>query len=148
MSKKILNVIKLQVKSGEANPAPPVGPALGQHGINIMEFCKSFNNRTKDLKNIPKGTLTPVIIYVYQDKSFSFIIKSPPASIMIKNLMGLDKGSSTPSTDKVGKITRDQLEKIYEEKKKDLTSKDMLAGIKTIAGTAKSMGIEVEVEKI
>jgi large subunit ribosomal protein L11 len=148
MSKKILNVIKLQVKSGEANPAPPVGPALGQHGINIMEFCKSFNNRTKDLKNIPKGTLTPVIINVYQDKSFSFIIKSPPASIMIKNLMGLDKGSSTPSTNKVGKITRKQLEKIYEEKKKDLTSKDMLAGIKTIAGTAKSMGIEIEVEKI
>jgi large subunit ribosomal protein L11 len=148
MSKKILNVIKLQVKSGEANPAPPVGPALGQHGVNIMEFCKSFNNRTKDLKNIPKGTLTPVIINVYQDKSFSFIIKSPPASIMIKNLMGLDKGSSTPSTNKVGKITREQLEKIYEEKKKDLPSKDMLAGIKTIAGTAKSMGIEIEVEKI
>jgi len=144
MSKKLLTIIKLQVKSGEANPAPPVGPALGQHGVNIMEFCKSFNEKTKSLKNIPKGTLTPVVINVYQDKSFDFIIKSPPASVMIKNIMGLEKGSSIPSSHKVGKITKEQLEKIFEDKKKDLTSKDMLAGIKTIAGTAKSMGIEVE----
>jgi len=144
MSKKVLKVIKLQVKSGEANPAPPVGPALGQHGVNIMEFCKSFNERTKALKNIPKGTLTPVVINVYQDKSFSFIIKSPPASIMIKNILGLEKGSSVPSSQKVGKITREQLEKIVEDKSKDLSANDVLAGIKTIAGTAKSMGIEVE----
>lgn len=109
-----------------------------------MEFCKSFNDRTKSLKNIPKGTLTPVIINVYQDKSFSFVIKSPPVSIMIKNIMGLEKGSSSPSSHKVGKITQEQLEKIFEDKKKDLTSKDISAGIKTIIGTAKSMGIEVE----
>merc|ERR1711907_106045 len=107
------------------------------------------NERTKSLKNIPKGTWAPVVIYVYQDKSFSFIIKSPPASVMIKNIMGLEKGSSIPSSQKVGKITRQQLKKIFEDKKNDLTSKDILAGIKTIAGTAKSMGIEVEeVEKI
>merc|ERR1711862_285327 len=144
MFKKILTVIKLQVKSGEANPAPPVGPALGQHGVNIMEFCKSFNERTKSLKNIPKGTLTPVVIYVYQDKSFSFIIKSPLASIMIKNILGLEKGSAVPSSTKVGKITKIQLEKIFNDKKNDLTTKDLLSGMKTIAGTAKSMGIEVE----
>jgi len=144
MSKKVLTVIKLQVKSGEANPAPPVGPALGQHGVNIMEFCKSFNDKTKSLKNIPKGTLTPVIIHVYQDKSFSFIIKSPPVSVMIKNIMGIEKGSSFPSSQKIGKISQEQLEKIFEDKKKDLSSKDMAAGIKTIIGTARSMGIEVE----
>jgi len=146
MSKKLLTVIKLQVKSGEANPAPPVGPALGQHGVNIMDFCKSFNDKTKALKNIPKGTLTPVVINVYQDKSFSFVIKSPPASVMIKNIMGLEKGSSVPSSQKVGKITKAQLEKIFEDKKKDLSARDTLAGIKTIAGTAKSMGIEIEGE--
>jgi len=144
MSKKVLTVIKLQIKSGEANPAPPVGPALGQHGVNIMEFCKSFNDKTKSLKNIAKGTLTPVVIYVYQDKSFSFIIKSPPASVMIKNIMKLEKGSSFPSSQKVGTITREQLEKIFEDKKKDLSAADIEAGIKTIAGTARSMGIEVE----
>lgn len=149
MSKKLLTIIKLQIKSGEANPAPPVGPALGQHGINIMEFCKSFNDRTKSLKNIKKGTLMPVVISVYQDKSFTFLIKSPPASVMIKNIMGLEKGSDSPSSRKVGKITQDQLKKIFEDKKNDLTSGNMIAGIKTIAGTAKSMGIEVEeVEKI
>jgi len=144
MSKKLLTIIKLQVKSGEANPAPPVGPALGQHGVNIMEFCKSFNARTSSLKNIPKGTLTPVVISVYQDKTFTFVIKSPPASVMIKNIMNLEKGSSFPSSQKVGKITKEQLKQIFEEKKKDLTSKDLHAGIKTIAGTAKSMGLEVE----
>jgi len=144
MSKKVSTIIKLQIKSCEANPAPPVGPALGQHGVNIMEFCKSFNEKTKSLKNIKKGTLIPVIIHVYQDKSFSFIIKSPPASVMIKNLMNLDKGSSSPNSHKVGRITLDQLKKIFEDKKKDLTASDITAGIKTIAGTAKSMGIEVE----
>ena len=144
MSKKISKVIKLQVKSGEANPSPPVGPALGQHGVNIMEFCKSFNAKTKLLKNIPTGTLTPVIIYVYQDKSFSFIIKSPPVSIMIKNIMKLEKGSSNPSSEKVGKITIQQLKTIFEDKKNDLTAKNIEAGMKTIAGTARSMGIEVE----
>jgi len=145
MAKKITKVIKLQVKAGEANPSPPVGPALGQHGVNIMEFCKSFNNKTSKLKNIPKGTIMPVIINVFQDRSFDFIIKSPPVSVLIKNIMKLEKGSSTPSTNKVGKITRKQLEAIFEDKKKDLTSKDIKAGLKTIEGTAKSMGIEVEV---
>ena len=144
MSKKILTVIKLQVKSGEANPSPPIGPALGQHGLNIMDFCKSFNQRTKALKNIPAGTLIPVVISVYQDKSFTFIIKSPPVSIMIKNMIKIEKGSDTPNTKKVGKITQQQLEMIFEDKKKDLTAKDIKAGIKTIAGTARSMGIEVE----
>lgn len=144
MSKKVLTVIKLQVKSCEANPAPPIGPALGQHGVNIMEFCKSFNERTKSLKNIPKGTIVPVVINVYQDKSFSFIIKSPPASTMIKNIMGLEKGSSVPSSQKVGKITKKQLEAIFLDKSKDLTANNVIAGMRTIAGTAKSMGIEVE----
>lgn len=145
MSKKITKVIKLQVKAGEANPSPPVGPALGQHGVNIMEFCKSFNAKTSKLKNIPKGTLTPVVINVFQDKSFDFIVKSPPVSILIKNIMNLEKGSSSPSTTKVGIITKEQLEAIYEDKKKDLTAKDIKAGLKTIEGTAKSMGIEIEV---
>merc|ERR1712159_207334 len=128
MSKKITKVIKLQVKAGEANPSPPVGPALGQHGVNIMEFCKSFNEKTRLLKNIPKGTLMPVIINVFQDKSFDFIIKSPPVSILIKNLMNLEKASSTPSTNKVGTLTKKQLKAIYEDKKKDLTAKDLKAG--------------------
>jgi len=145
MAKKITNVIKLQVKAGEANPSPPVGPALGQHGVNIMEFCKSFNAKTNKLKNIPKGTLMPVIINVYQDRSFDFVVKSPPVSILIKNIMNLEKGSSNPSINKVGKITKEQLKNIFEDKKKDLTAKDMTAGLRTIEGTAKSMGIEIEV---
>lgn len=144
MLKKIIKIVKLQVKAGEANPSPPVGPALGQHGINIMGFCKSFNEKTSNLKNIPKGTLIPVIINIFQDKSFKFNIKSPPVSIMIKNIMKLEKGSSLPSTKKVGIINKKQLEIIFEDKKKDLTAKNILSGIKTIAGTAKSMGIEVE----
>ena len=145
MAKKITNIIKLQVKAGEANPSPPVGPALGQHGVNIMEFCKSFNAKTNNLKNTPKGTLLPVIINVFQDKSFNFIVKSPPVSILIKNIMKLEKGSSNPSINKVGKITKEQLNNIFENKKKDLTAKDIKAGLRTIQGTAKSMGIEIEV---
>ena len=144
MLKKISSIIKLQVKSCEANPSPPVGPALGQHGINIMEFCKSFNEKTKALKNIPKGTLIPVIISVYQDKSFTFIIKSPPVSVMIKNILNIEKGSSNPNTHKVGTLTMKQMEEIFENKKKDLSAKDLASGIQSIAGTARSMGIEVE----
>jgi len=144
MLKKTTQIIKLQVKAGEANPSPPVGPALGQHGVNIMDFCKSFNEKTKSLKNIPKGTLLPVIIKVFSDRSFKFVIKSPPVSVMIKNIMELEKGSSSPSLTKVGKITREQLETIYQNKKNDLTARNMDQGIKTIIGTAKSMGIEVE----
>lgn len=144
MLKKTLSIIKLQVKSCEANPAPPVGPALGQHGVNIMEFCKSFNEITRSLKDVPKGTLVPVVINVYQDKSFTFTVKSPPVSVMIKNLLKINKGSSSPNLDKVGSITRKQMEEIFEKKKNDLTASSVTTGIKTIAGTAKSMGIEVE----
>jgi large subunit ribosomal protein L11 len=145
MSKKITKVIKLQVKAGEANPSPPVGPALGQHGVNIMEFCKSFNAKTSKLKNIPKGTLMPVVINVFQDRSFDFVVKSPPVAVLIKNIMQLEKGSSSASTTKVGTITKEQLKAIYEDKKQDLTAKDIKSGLKTIEGTAKSMGIEIEV---
>lgn len=145
MSKKITKVIKLQVKAGEANPSPPVGPALGQHGVNIMEFCKSFNAKTSKLKNIPKGTLMPVVINVFQDRSFDFIVKSPPVAVLIKNIMQLEKGSSSASTTKVGVITKEQLKAIYEDKKEDLTAKDIKSGLRTIEGTAKSMGIEIEV---
>ena len=141
MAKEISGLIKLQIRGGAANPSPPVGPALGAAGVNIMEFCKQFNSRSQD----KPGKVLPVVINVFQDRSFDFIIKSPPVSILIKNIMKLEKGSSTPSTNKVGKITRKQLEAIFEDKKKDLTSKDIKAGLKTIEGTAKSMGIEVEV---
>ena len=144
MAKEIETYVKLQVPAGQASPSPPVGPALGQHGVNIMDFCKSFNERTKSLKNIPKGTLLPVIIKVFADRSFKFDIKSPPVSIMLKNIMKLEKGSSSPSISKVGKITKEQLATIYENKKNDLTAKNIDQGIKTIIGTAKSMGIEVE----
>lgn len=144
MAKKAKKIVKLQVKSGEANPSPPIGPALGQHGVNIMEFCKMFNEKTKKLKNIKKGTLIPVIINIFHDKSFNFIIKSPPVSIMIKNIMKIEKGSSSANIKKIGKITQEQLKYIFEEKKNDLTAKNIISGIKTIAGTAKSMGIEVE----
>lgn len=144
MSKKISSIIKLQVKSCEANPSPPVGPALGQHGVNIMEFCKSFNEKTRSLKNIPKGTLIPVVISVYQDKSFTFIIKSPPVSVMIKNILKIEKGSSSPNIDKVGILTKKQMEEILLNKKNDLTASSIASGLKTIAGTARSMGIEVE----
>lgn len=143
MAKKIEAYIKLQVKAGEANPAPPVGPALGQRGVNIMEFCKAFNAQTQNMEKVKKGTPLPVIITVYNDRSFTFIIKTPPASIMIKEILGLAKGSSTPNTAKVGKITRAQLEEIAKTKMPDLTAADLDAAVRTIAGSARSMGIDV-----
>lgn len=140
--KKITSYIKLQVKAGEANPSPPVGPALGQHGVNIMEFCKAFNAKTQ---KVEKGLPIPVVISVYSDRSFTFETKTPPASILIKKAVGLKSGSSTPNTVKVGKITRAQLEEIAKMKEPDLTAADMDAAVKTIAGTARSMGVDSEV---
>lgn len=141
MAKKIQAYVKLQVKAGEANPAPPIGPALGQQGVNIMEFCKAFNARTQ---NEEKGMPMPVVITVYSDRSFTFIIKTPPASYLVLKEVGVAKGSSTPNKNKVGKITRDQLVKIAKIKMPDLTASDLDAAIRTIAGTARNMGIEVE----
>ncbi len=141
MAKKIQAYIKLQVKAGEANPAPPVGPALGQHGVNIMEFCKTFNARTQ---GIEKGMPIPVVITVFNDRSFTFITKTPPASLLLLNLIPGGKGSSTPHTNKVGKVTRKQLEEIAKIKMPDLTAAGMDAAVRTIAGSARSMGIEVE----
>lgn len=141
MAKKITAYIKLQVKAGEANPSPPVGPALGQRGVNIMEFCKAFNAQTQ---NVEKGLPLPVVITVYSDRSFTFITKTPPASILLKKSIGLAKGSSTPNTNKVGKVTRDQLADIAKTKMPDLTAADMDAAIRTIAGSARSMGLDVE----
>lgn len=144
MAKKIDAYIKLQVKAGEANPAPPVGPALGQRGVNIMEFCKAFNAQTQKLANVKKGTPLPVVITVYNDKSFTFIIKTPPASVLLREAAGIAKGSGTPNTDKVGKVTRAQLEAIAKQKEPDLTAADLDAAVRTIAGSARSMGIETE----
>jgi large subunit ribosomal protein L11 len=141
MAKKITGYIKLQVKAGEANPSPPIGPALGQRGVNIMEFCKAFNAATQ---SVEKGLPLPVVITVYADKSFTFITKTPPATVLIKKAIGLAKGSSNPNTNKVGTITRAQLADIVRQKKPDLTAADEEAGIKTIAGSALSMGLEVE----
>jgi large subunit ribosomal protein L11 len=141
MAKKITAYIKLQVKAGEANPSPPVGPALGQRGVNIMEFCKAFNAQTQ---NVEKGLPLPVVITVYSDKSFTFITKTPPASILLKKAVGLKSGSSNPNTNKVGKVTRDQLAEIAKAKEPDLTAADLDAAIRTIAGSARSMGLEVE----
>lgn len=141
MAKKIESYIKLQVKAGEANPSPPIGPALGQHGVNIMDFCKTFNAKTQSFE---KGLPIPVVITVYKDRSFSFITKTPPASILLKKAAGIAKGSSTPNTEKVGKVTRAQLEEIAKTKDPDLTAADIEAAIRIIAGTARSMGIEVE----
>lgn len=141
MAKKISAYIKLQVKAQEANPSPPVGPALGQHGVNIMEFCKAFNAQTQSME---KGLPLPVIITVYSDRSFTFIIKTPPASFLLLKAAGLKGGSGTPNTNKVGKVNRAQLEEIATTKMPDLTAADMDAAVKTIAGTARSMGIEVE----
>lgn len=141
MAKKIQAYIKLQVKAGEANPSPPVGPALGQHGVNIMEFCKTFNAQTQSQK---KGMPLPVVITVYSDRSFSFAIKTPPASYLIKEAAKVSKGSSTPNTNKVGKVTRDDLEEIAKTKAPDLTAADLDAAVRTIAGSARSMGIDVE----
>ena len=141
MAKKIEAYIKLQVPAQEANPSPPVGPALGQHGVNIMEFCKAFNAQTQGLE---KGMPVPVVITVYSDRSFTFIMKTPPASILLKTAAGIQKGSGVPNRDKVGKVTRAQLEEIAKTKEPDLTAADMDAAVRTIAGSARSMGIETE----
>ena len=141
MAKKIDAYIKLQVPAGDAKPAPPVGPALGQHGLNIMDFCKAFNAETQDME---KGMPVPVIITVYSDKSFTYVKKSPPASIMLKKAAGIESGSGEPNRDKVGKVTRAQLEEIVKVKDPDLNAYDMDAAVKIIAGTARSMGIEVK----
>jgi large subunit ribosomal protein L11 len=141
MAKKVQADVKLQVKAGQANPSPPVGPALGQQGVNIMEFCKQFNDRTQGLE---PGLPIPVVITVYTDRSFTFIIKTPPASILLKKAAGIQSGSATPNTQKVGKVTVAQLAEIAKTKQPDLTAGDLKAAIRTIAGTARSMGIEVE----
>ena len=141
MAKKIEAYIKLQVPAGQANPSPPVGPALGQHGVNIMEFCKAFNAKTQ---SVEQGLPLPVVITVYSDRSFTFITKTPPASILIKKAVGLQKGSSNPNTNKVGKITRAQLEEIAKMKEPDLTAASLDAAVRTIAGSARSMGIDAE----
>jgi large subunit ribosomal protein L11 len=141
MAKKIEAYIKLQVPAQDANPSPPVGPALGQHGVNIMEFCKAFNAQTQSLE---KGMPVPVVITVYNDRSFTFIMKTPPASILLKKAAGIQKGSGVPNRDKVGKVTRAQLEEIAKTKEPDLTAADMDAAVRTIAGSARSMGIETE----
>lgn len=141
MAKKVTGYIKLQIKAGEANPSPPVGPALGQKGVNIMEFCKAFNAATQQIE---KGLPIPVVITVYADRSFTFITKTPPASVLIRKALGLAKGSSTPHSNKVGQITRSQLEEIAKTKEPDLTAADLDAAVRTIGGTARSMGVEVE----
>lgn len=141
MAKKIETYIKLQVKAGEANPSPPVGPALGQRGLNIMEFCKAFNAQTQHLE---KGMPLPVVITAYSDRSFTFVIKTPPASVLLKKAAGIQSGSGKPNTEKVGKVTRVQLEEIAKMKMPDLTAADLHAAVKTIAGSARSMGLNVE----
>ena len=141
MAKKVVTFIKLQVPAGKANPSPPVGPALGQHGVNIMEFCKAFNAETQGME---AGMPVPVVITVYSDRSFTFIKKTPPAAVLLKKAAGLKKGSGTPNTEKVGKVTRAQLEEIAKAKEPDLTAADMDAAVRTIAGSARSMGIETE----
>lgn len=141
MAKKVTGYIKLQVAAGQANPSPPVGPALGQHGLNIMEFCKAFNAQTQSLEN---GMPVPVIITVYSDKSFTFETKSPPAAFLLLKAAGIKSGSGRPNTEKVGKVTRAQLEEIVTMKEKDLTAADIDAAVRTIAGTARSMGLNVE----
>jgi large subunit ribosomal protein L11 len=141
MAKKVQGYVKLQVPAGSANPSPPIGPALGQQGVNIMEFCKQFNAATQKLE---KGLPIPVIITVYSDRSFTFIMKTPPASVLIRKALGIEKGSGTPNTAKVGKITRKQLEEIAKTKTPDLTAADLAASVRTIAGTARSMGVDVE----
>jgi large subunit ribosomal protein L11 len=140
MAKKVQGYVKLQVPAGSANPSPPIGPALGQQGVNIMEFCKQFNAATQKLE---KGLPIPVIITVYSDRSFTFIMKTPPASVLIRKALGIEKGSGTPNTSKVGKITRQQLEEIAKTKSPDLTAADLEASVRTIAGTARSMGVDV-----
>lgn len=141
MAKKVQAYIKLQVKAGQANPSPPVGPALGQHGVNIMEFCKAFNAKTQSLE---PGLPTPVIITVYSDRSFTFETKSTPAAVLLKKAAGLKSGSPRPNTQKVGTVTRAQLEEIVVAKQADLTASSMDAAVRTIAGSARAMGLEVE----
>jgi large subunit ribosomal protein L11 len=140
VAKKVLTLIKLQIPGGQANPAPPVGPALGQHGLNIMDFCKAFNAKTQ----ADNGRIIPVEITVYEDRSFTFITKTPPAAVLIKEALRLEKGSGEPNRNKVGKLTRDQLRQIAETKMKDLNANDVEAAMLVIAGTARSMGVEVE----
>lgn len=141
MAKKVIGYIKLQIPAGKANPSPPVGPALGQRGLNIMEFCKAFNAATQ---NIEQGLPTPVVITAYSDKSFTFVMKTTPASVLLKKAVGIQSGSARPNTNKVGKVTREQLEEIAKTKMPDLTAADMDAAVRTIAGSARSMGLEVE----
>ena len=140
-TKAVVTYIKLQVPAGSATPAPPVGPALGQHGLNLQDFCKSFNDQSK---NLEKGMPLPVVITVYEDRSFTFVIKSPPAAVLLRKAAGIEKGSGEPNKQKVGKVTRVQLEEIVKTKKPDLTAADLEAGVRIIAGSARSMGIEVE----
>ena len=139
--KKVVNIVKLQIPAGQANPSPQVGPALGQAGLNIMDFCNAFNSKTGDAE---PGVLIPVVISVYSDKSFTFVTKSPPASTLLRKAAGIDKGSGTPNTEKVGKVTRKQIDEIIEIKKEDLNAFDTEAAQKIIEGTARSMGLEVE----
>jgi len=139
--KRLMTVLKLQIPAGQASPAPPVGPALGQHGVNIMEFCKAFNAKTQSMEN---GMPIPVVITVYSDRSFTFITKTPPAAVLLRKAVGIPKGSSEPNTKKVGKVTRAQLEEIARTKEPDLTAADMDAAVRTIAGSARSMGLNVE----
>ncbi|MFZ5555829.1 MAG: 50S ribosomal protein L11 [Pseudomonadota bacterium] len=141
MAKKIVGYVKLQVPAGKANPSPPIGPALGQRGLNIMEFCKAFNAQTQGME---PGLPVPVIITAYADKSFTFIMKTPPASVLIRKAIGLEKGSAKPHVDKVGKLTRAQAESIAKAKMPDLTAADLDAAVRTVAGSARSMGVEVE----
>ncbi len=139
MAKKVVAQVKLQLPAGKATPAPPVGPALGQHGVNIMEFCKQFNARTAD----QAGLIIPVVITIYSDRSFTFITKTPPASVLLKKAAGVEKGSSRPNRDKVGKVTRAQVEEIARLKMEDLNASDLEAAVRIIEGTARSMGIEI-----
>ena len=141
MARKIETYIKLQVAAGQANPSPPVGPALGQHGVNIMEFCKAFNAATQGME---QGMPVPVVISVYSDRSFTFVTKTPPAAVLLKKAAGISKGSGTPNTAKVGKVTRAQIEEIAKLKEPDLNSADLEAAVKIIAGSARSMGLDVE----
>lgn len=141
MAKKVQAYIKLQVPAGQANPSPPVGPALGQHGVNIMEFCKAFNASTQSME---AGLPIPVVITVYNDRSFTYIQKTPPASVLLRKIAGVPKGSGRPNTEKVGKVSRAQLEEVATTKDPDLTASDMDAAVRTIAGTARSMGLDVE----
>jgi len=141
MAKKVQAYIKLQVAAGKANPSPPVGPALGQHGVNIMEFCKAFNAATQDIE---PGLPTPVVITVYSDRSFTFVTKTPPAAVLLKKAVGIKSGSGEPNKTKVGTVTREQLEEIAKTKEPDLTAADLDAAVRTIAGSARSMGLNVE----